>query len=177
MNNIIEPKVSTITAELHVVKIGNKQMTKSVYNQLYEEQCYDKDYNLLYDIWGKTNIEGNYVIFNKNGELRKCIIPKYTPFHKSAFEWHVISFLRRHSTIAALNELLNEEQIKNITQLIIIRDYDYITVSDARQAMSYLTDDIINVIKSEYAILVNENNALKKLIDTLNNSTQLFIAV
>lgn len=76
MTTIAQPIIETITAEISVVKIGNKQMTISVFNQLYEEEAWDKSYNILYPIWGKTNRDKEYVIFQKGTELRKCVIPE-----------------------------------------------------------------------------------------------------
>lgn len=70
-----QPHVNTLMAEINIVKIGNKQMTISVFNQLYEEDCYDEDSNIIYPIWGKVKREAEWVIFQKGNDLRKCLIP------------------------------------------------------------------------------------------------------
>jgi hypothetical protein len=110
---ISQPTVETITAELFVVKIGNKQMTISVFNQLYCEDCWDEEWNLVYPIWGKINRDGEYVIFQKGNDLRKCEMPK--KWGKLNFSRQLIYFMQEH--FSRIIESIPEEYLKTVTDL------------------------------------------------------------
>ncbi len=74
-NNIKEPKITTMSIDVKVIRIGNKQMTKAVFNQLYTERLWDDDFNVLFPIWGKVH-DGDleYAIFQKEDSLKKARI-------------------------------------------------------------------------------------------------------
>lgn len=68
----VMPTIETMMVEVRVIKIGNKQMTLSVFDQLYEERPFDENWSIIYLMWGKVRRkEGDWVIFQKGNELRK----------------------------------------------------------------------------------------------------------
>lgn len=75
-NKIVSPQISTLIAEINIIKIGNKQMTVSVFKQLYEQPFYDDNFNIIYPIWGIVKREGSYfVVFQVDSQLFKYIHP------------------------------------------------------------------------------------------------------
>jgi len=69
--------INSVQVLINVVKIGQKQMTQAVFNQLYEEKPWDDFYNITQFLWGKVNYKGtDYIVFQSENELRKYEIPK-----------------------------------------------------------------------------------------------------
>lgn len=189
--NILQPKVETITAELFVVKIGNKQMTVSVYNQLYYEECWDKEWNIVFPVWGKTNRDGEHLIFQKGNDLRKCRMPKN--WEKLNFDNELINFIKEHKErikltmpsqyMLVIRELPEEEKEKASAYDLLLRiTYEYnpintITKAELEKALSVLDD----VFLCEFKEIFQKRNWLyekhEKMVDELKNSRQLFIAV
>ena len=184
-NKISTPIVSTITAELHVVKIGNKQMTISVYNQLYIEDCWDEDYNILYPVWGKINREEEFVIFQKGAELRKCKIPKQ--LRKLNFGDHLVVFIQKNIKYfdrPFYNEIIikeskysfNERRIDNIKKNI--SEYDINNkIKSLNDLISILDESFIRAHQEEFQKQNLKCEKREKMINNLINSRQIFIAI
>jgi hypothetical protein len=180
---ITQPMVETITAELYVVKIGNKQMTVSVYNQLYIEPCHDKDFNIIYDIWGKTNRDEEYVIFQKGNELRKMKIPrknKIIPLLKC--QWIFLKYEDDlQKIISSYNykfvEMTDDERSNYIlaNEVKNFLRYDFTILTP--EAFEIIGSDYIDIIQHEYQKYLNETIQFNKMVDQLNAARQLFIAV
>lgn len=176
-NKISQPTVATITAELNVVKIGNKQMTVSVYNQLYIENCWDKEYNILYPIWGKTNRDGEFVIFQKGNELRKCRIP--TKWGKLNFDSHLIRYIKTNREYFAKPIPMNDPNWKQLNSLYEITYLHIDSIDDKKlnAALSVMDEKI----KKEHQEIFKRDNWMnekrEKMINELLSSRQLFIAI
>lgn len=69
--------VSTVAVEIQIVRIGGKQMTLSVFDQVIEESILDKRATSLKgEAIGKIRNKSKwFVLWTKNGELRKCELP------------------------------------------------------------------------------------------------------
>jgi hypothetical protein len=188
-SKITTPTVATITAELNVVKIGNKQMTISVFNQLYQENCWDEEYNILYPIWGKTNRDGQYVIFQKGTELRKSEIPRQA--NPLRFIDHFLDFLQSKNLEIATTRLNENSFIKDCWERYDLNTYKLKIQKISTWAdRKYLVDEDIvnrvilnmdNELKKEHQELFNKALWLSqkrvKMIESLHNSQQLFIAI
>lgn len=125
-NKVTMPLISTLVAEIRIVKIGNKQMTISVFNQLYEEYCFDLEWNILYPIWGKVKRDYSieYVIFQKGSDLRKMELPNLFDMNGMNNSNRIMNnglakILRHKNTISVdkFNKMI--EELKNSTQLFI----------------------------------------------------------
>ena len=175
--------VETITAELYVVKIGNKQMTVSVYNQLYIEPCHDNDHNILYPIWGKTNRDGEYVIFQKGNELRKFKIPrkeKIIPLLKCkwVFSKYEEDLRKIISPFLFINIGMSDDEMENYRLANELREFlrwDYKELTN--EAFQIIGSDYIDIIQYDYQIYLNQTMHFNKMVDQLNAARQLFIAV
>lgn len=68
---------STVAVEIQIVRIGGKQMTLSVFDQVIEESILDKRATSLKgEPIGKIRSKSKwFVLWTKNGELRKCELP------------------------------------------------------------------------------------------------------
>lgn len=185
MTKISQPTVETITAELHVVKIGNKQMTISVFNQLYEQDCWDGEWNIIYPVWGKTNRDGQYVIFQKGNELRKCAIPRSwgkLNYRKNLLEYIIDHANEIRTTIPKENLNYANRDDKAIAysrlQTLTYNSYsNLVDNKDFEQALSVLDERILNDFKQYFQKRNWLNEQREKMIVELNNSRQLFIAV
>ena len=169
-NKISQPTVATITAELNVVKIGNKQMTVSVYNQLYIENCWDKEYNILYPVWGKTNRDGEFVIFQKGNELRKCKIP--SKWGKLNFNNHLIHYIKENREYFNKPISLNDPKREELNSLYKITIYNISSIDekDLNNAISILDEKFI---KQHQEIFQKQNWVNEKretMIDNLLNN-------
>lgn len=112
-NKLSTPQISTLMAEIRILKIGNKQMTISVFKQLYESSCYDEKYNILFPIWGKVKREDNeFVIFQKGSELNKMIIPKKQKVYSFEYSFYACFSDHYHTEyghiINSIDEILNK---------------------------------------------------------------------
>ena len=172
---ISKPTVETITAEINVVKIGNKQMTISVFNQLYTEKCWDDEYNILYPVWGKILRDSEYIIFQKNNELRKCEIPKNL---KIDFFYHACDFIQSKSKIIEYPNF-NNDRYKELYSLYMISHGKNIMDWWTHVKIAYSAlDEKLKKECDEYCQskiwLIEKQN---KMVFDLKNSRQLFIAI
>lgn len=172
MNNVIQqPRVSTMTVEISVIKIGNNKMTLSVFDQLYTGKPYDEYFKIIYPIWGKVNRSGDdYVIFQINNELRKIKIPRELDLYD--FE----ESLRKSTT--------NSSGFGFYLRSANVRFKDWIKepgnyyFSDVHlKFMDSLTDVDKNIIMDEYNQTSDKIKSFNDMIDKLRSSNQLFIAV
>ncbi len=68
--------VQTLSVEIRVLSINQKKMTLSVFNQIREEPLFDKDFNKRGQTFGYVNRDGFWIIWNREGELRKTKMQK-----------------------------------------------------------------------------------------------------
>lgn len=179
------PTVTTITAELHVIKIGNKQMTISVFNQLYDEECWDKNYNITNPIWGKVlrdNIE--YIIFQKGSELRKTELPGrrtkqgYEEYLSRSMKWEELKQEIEVHLKAAKPEL--KGLVDNIRSLMYARVFllkEKLLVETILIDMDLFYPQTSQRWKENYRIYCSNTDKYNKMVTELESSTQLFIAV
>lgn len=173
MNNVIQqPRISTLTVEISVIKIGNNKMTLSVFDQLYESEPHDQFCNLIHSIWGKVNRSGaDYVVFQKDNELRKWKIPRkeHTWGFESSIEQTISSkFISKGYFLTSASNTY--DSLKKQKQHV----HSIYTVS---QFMNILSDDQRNEIIDEYNRHVCYTKLYNEMIDKLKESNQLFIAV
>ena len=170
---ISKPTVETITAEINVVKIGNKQMTISVFNQLYTEKCWDDEYNILYPVWGKIKRNYEYVIFQKNNELRKCHIPNN--YKKIDFYDFVESYFESNKDHVKRPDY--DDPNYDILYLVYKVAHLNSSTEDRKLAYSFLTEVSKKECDEQFRLknwLIEKQN---KMVFDLNNSRQLFIAI
>lgn len=189
-NKIKSPTISTLVAELRVVRIGNKQMTKAVFNQLYASKPHDDNYNIVYPIWGKVKLEGEWVIFQNGNDLNKFYIPKPhegNPYNETDYLYNM--YLSTKWFIEAYKHINNGSSILNIDDeefdVRDCRDYagckrdvpdkikDFI-YSFCSQHFSPDTSKDFNKDFFEYS---SKFIAYNKMVEALQNAPQLFIAV
>lgn len=174
------PKVDTVLSEIDVVKIGGKQMTISVYNQLYQEQCWDKDYNILYDILGKINRNGEFVIFQKGNVLRKCKIPKKEKplTAKEAF----IKLIKDNESVMKYGvEMSPDKQIMkkilNLQLFEITNKHIEILMNGIKKSPRIKTDILGSLFEKKHDEHLFKVEKQNKMVDELQNTKQLFIAL
>ena len=191
MSNKIEiPGIATLKVELRVVRIGNKQMTKAVFNQLYEERIYDDKFNIIYPIWGKVFDGNEYIIFQKNNELRRMRIPSIERFmHKH----NLYEFMRVRLKLMHQWQKLepfywitffNEEGLEDFTIKIekdIVYEYfeGHILIKGKEEELlnNILPEKYKNELVQRFNLLIEIESTKLQLINRLKNSEQLFIAV
>ncbi len=178
---ISKPTVETITAEINVVKIGNKQMTISVFNQLYIEKCWDDEYNILYPVWGKIKRDSEYIIFQKNNELRKCEIPKK---QKIEFYEFAYDFIQKYKNLIKqpvsyfTNPFFQELNLLYNLSHGYDKSLSWVrTIEKVKIAYSVLDEKLKKECDEQFQSknwLIEKQN---KMVFDLNNSRQLFIAI
>jgi hypothetical protein len=90
--------IETCSVELRVVRVGKKQMTLSVFRQIREEDCFDDEFRVVGRPWGIVNYckchsghgEHHHVLWEQDGELRKCIVYKDGPKGRDWWNGNVI---------------------------------------------------------------------------------------
>jgi len=96
---IESPRIETCTVSVNVIKIGKKQMTLSVFDQLIEDKPFNSDLELNSNLWGfvKRKDKGRkrfskdvfYLVFSKNESLFKwCFDPSEIPFVQNLIGWY-----------------------------------------------------------------------------------------
>jgi hypothetical protein len=96
--SIEEAHVKSVTIEIKVLTVSNKQVTLAVFRQLIEEECFNGEGTPFGVLWGKVNycpgkgscengfmaltnneygakVEHDHVIWQKSNELRRWSIP------------------------------------------------------------------------------------------------------
>lgn len=177
---ILEPTITTVTAELFVVKIGNKQMTISVYNQLYMEDCWDKEYNIMYPVWGKINRDNEYVIFQKGNELRKCELP--SKWKDSIYDEFCLRFIQNNfstilSTLPQSNLTKEKEEALRMFRIVIYHHGSSFYKEGIEKATSFLDESFLAKLKKEFREESCLTTMQQKMVNELHNSRQLFISV
>jgi len=197
---LASPQITTLMAEINVVKIGNKQMTISVFNQLYEEKCFDENFNILYPIWGRVNREIEYVIFQKGSDLRKMPMPKKGPLYsfETSFVGNIsVGNYGTHIRINIKDIMMNDadrhkrileaqreaQRVSNseapaFSWYKIVNDYiknDGLKL--VNDALLLFTEEELKKIKEDYRINRAKQEIYNQMVKELQNSPQLFIAV
>ncbi len=70
-NEVNDATLKIQPMEISVLKVGNKQMTISVFNQLYEEKPYNQEFEIVAELWGKVNRGDDFVVFKTERGVRK----------------------------------------------------------------------------------------------------------
>ena len=200
---ISSPIISTLMAELNVVKIGNKQMTISVFNQLYSDKCYDDDFNILYPIWGKVKREEEWVIFQKGNDLKKQRMPYIIDCQK--FENVLINVIKENKEKILLTDImqdyinkhenlnirdsnwqqkmsnkkkfLEENKEINILREILYEKISYPTKEELDLVLTIIDKDLLNTIHEECRKIMSKSKKGNEMTKELHNSKQLFIAI
>ena len=197
-NEIKSPTISTLVAELRVVRIGNKQMTKAVFNQLYASNPYDNNYDIIFPIWGKVKGDWNpyegkfieYIIFQKGEDLNKFKIPNPKDNPKSIKEFLYYDWLNRdwfyksYKTLYSRTVLqITEERELHLGKIItdpdhysrdetsLLRDFVY------DFAKTHFPNDDWKIFENDFTKYHSAIIAYNKMVKTLQNAPQLFIAV
>jgi hypothetical protein len=184
--------INSVQVSINVVKIGQKQMTQAVFNQLYEEKPWDDYYNITQFLWGKVNYKGtDYIVFQSDNELRKYEIPK---------KIEVLNFMNYFRVTAekVINrpkvvELMFDDALSESQRALCKRIKDAIdTLPNIRGKFMY--EDASEIVSLEDFEAVMEANSFKEtlekakakkwwdekynsLVNELNSQKQLFIAV
>ncbi len=218
-NEIKSPTISTLVAELRVVRIGNKQMTKAVFNQLYTSKLHDDDYNIIYPVWGKVydGFHNSIINFNKLGVVKEWIIFQngndLNKFLIPGIKWHPTDITTYvYLSVVRDDNILFKYFLKNVLKKDTPNISDYQTIfniGDYEVNLSSLYDENrleryidnkygpskdfqntvvdfcfthfrkewVTMIKNEYHEYHSKITAYNKMVETLQNSPQLFIAV
>lgn len=176
MNNTLhQPTITSMTIEVSVIRIGQKQMTLSVFDQLYFGKCYresDKSYEIIYPLWGKVKKKGTeYAVFQVENELIKMEIPEERPMYtlNESIE-RVIDHKYSGYYLSSAHKLLIEMG-KNHMYFHKNGEPDVAKFFDKMSKNSYEN------IESEWTFIKNENIRHNNMVARLKSSIQLFIAV
>jgi len=184
--NYEQPTITTVSIEVKVLRIGNKQMTLSVFDQLYEESpCdsyEDELYEIAHPIWGKVRRKDeNFVIFEKNGELRKYkmwgreqvysfegavyfTVTRQLDHYDSDFffpDWKKLYDLKTHS--------------RNLPDSFYYDSYG--KANRVKWFLSQLTEEELTSMQDQFNKALSSTNAWNNFQDILSKSEQIFIAV
>lgn len=168
------PKITTLTVEISVIKIGNKQMTISVFNQLHTGVCFDENNNIIYPIWGRVNMKGvEYVIFQQGYELKKMrMIEEYTLY---SYGESLVKSIKYYSPNSAHFTYNMGHIHTNIYEKLTLNKTDiiYELESDMRIINQIQESDFITSFKSKHARIINL--AKKHLFNTNSKKDINFI--
>ncbi len=176
--------------EISVLRVGNKQMTISVFNQLYEEKPFDQSYDLVVDLWGKVNRSDSYVIFKSDKGIRK--------FNTANFNRKIVPNSFSESLIKVFNIKTTSFELGHMRSKLMDFYYEqndhekmlyYVIRKISADFPEELTDQDGEVLKRELSgdfkiqVLNEFENGLKRLekrnrlVDVFAQLPQLFIAV
>ena len=196
-------KITPLTVEISVLKIGKKQCTIAVFKQLKEQNLYWERVNDI-EIWGEVYYSQEwYIIYSYNKEIYKC--PKTeqkpkNPLWESYYSIHDFKKIssKDESQQAILNALYLAENpsLANEFLLEYITDkefYEKFNMDNRMFAENYyknmklITDKFHELIslknlinKDKRRLLTHHLESIEKLnnlIETFDNLPQLFIAV
>jgi hypothetical protein len=189
-----QPRISTLMVEIKVIKIGNSKMTLSVFDQLYYDFPYNDDSKIIYPVWGKVHRSSdNYVIFIKNNELRKHIIPSKR--HFQTFEiavhystdgnegvWHLKTVQKIYKEKKKWWDTMSYEDkvefFKKTGSGNYWSGFPFETTStNVKKFLDELTEEERDQVIDEYNTCVKNCKTYNDMIDQLNAANQLFIAV
>lgn len=166
-----QPHITTLTIEVSVVKIGNNKMTLSVFDQLYSSKPYDDFYKIIYPIWGKVKRpEYEYVIFQKDNELRKMMIPD----KKDIFSFD--ESLRK-STVHSGGYGIDLVSARLLFNSWLSQPGNSYAPDIHMKFFDSLNEGHRNIIIDEYNNKANPLKTFNEMVDLLTKSNQLFIAV
>lgn len=117
-----------VTVKVSVVKIDNKKLTKSIFNQLHYSSPFDSLFNLKENVkfLGYVNDDFRYLIWTNGEFIFKCNLNEFTKFRKIDLNKNTISDLHEvfpsekvESLFLVKNEIgFNEYQDLQITQVL-----------------------------------------------------------
>lgn len=174
--------------EISVLRVGNKQMTISVFNQLYEQKPFDSDYNLTNELWGKVNRDGNYVIFNTEEGIRKFNISSFNhSLHANDFSDSIgkalakkeRSFELEHMKSKLYNYFSDLDDESHISELLyqLSLDHGDLHPADYHVFSNALYGDFRAEIEIEYNEGIKRLQRRNELVHVFAQLPQLFIAV
>lgn len=138
METLHTPRISTLTIEVSVIKIGNNKMTLSVFDQLYQESPLDDNEKIIYPVWGKVNrseMSTSNLRYDDDFYIDEC--NKMWNEYRKGLYWNVPKDLElflhqltaekrdlisdEYNRIVAYNKALNEsiDVLKSANQLFI----------------------------------------------------------
>jgi len=183
--------INSVQVSINVVKIGQKQMTQAVFNQLYEEKPWDSYYNITEFLWGKVKHKGtDYIVFQSENELKKCAIPKKREtfsfmvyFRKNVFlEFDDLWLIREINSQRPKSEIYQNSLEKIDKEFKKIKRGGYM---DAKFGSDFSLGDFEQVLeKNLYEKISHKAKSDKwwdekynSLVNELHSQKQLFIAV
>ncbi len=167
-------------------------MTAAIFRQLYEQDPFNKDYELLYDIQGKVHQTKDYVLFSTPTDVRKFNVRYFTSKISTSSLSQCLYRTLKDIQVMELDhiriEIYNyfkgrryDYDIGNYTREVLDRllgknDNSYATrKEDGEILLSCLEGEFKLYVENEYkkgAILVENHN---KLVDIFKNAPQIFI--
>jgi len=71
--------ITPLGLEIKTIVLGNKKLTKSIFNQIEYKDCFDSHLNFIgTEYFGYVNdIEDRVLLWNDNGKLKKTELDKY----------------------------------------------------------------------------------------------------
>ena len=183
----IVPSISTLSVNLKVIQINNKQMTFGVFRQLYEGVIYDSENNLMHELWGKVNYKDEtWIVYQVGDVLMKMSIDKidrgvhtfagYLQYEKITERFHSLKYL-----IGYKNSGLYYEKSS------VSRSYDrWVCCGEKREVRGPVLEelfrrdvspDTVKEIEQEWYRVKQIGEKGKKLYEKCEALDQLFIAV
>jgi hypothetical protein len=127
--------IKTQTVEIKLITVGGKKMTKSVFNQIQNELCFDSNFNFNGDSFLGYVVDcGKHLIYIKNGELRKfdlSLLIRLTQYDIDADKHSVCYILYFTGVDFIFHNFLN-------TQRILIENEKDKLISNKRNAISFM---------------------------------------
>lgn len=185
-----EPTINIRPMEISVLRVGNKQMTISVFNQLYEEKPFDQNFNIHAELWGKVNRNDSYLIFKTTAGIRKYNIREFDrPIRANKLSvsiWKALAIREKSFELDQIGRKLRDYYSDKESEEDSI--YGYITQlttdpyfkSDERYIALLeqgLYGDFKIEVQNEYNLGIEKLNKRNALIEVFEKLPQLFIAV
>lgn len=178
--------------DFQIATVKGKKLNTASFNQLYQQQPYGENYELLFDILGRVYKTKNFVVFNTSDGVRRFDITYFMRKEREhALDESIYSCLSpRISPYMELDKF--SFKVKSYYQQLLSdggedRYHDYLYCLIYEEHSNHQREDIIGMLLSElkgdfktdldtaYQLGLQKKRNFNKLVDAFISSPQIFI--